>query len=128
MERKEFLDTVKAIFGDKVIVKQLEISADDAEKLKMSAEDINAYPAQAWIPEKDGMYRCPYCDAALGGLFSSFEWGFVHGIGFCSKCGKVEFRYYHYVTERDKAKHGQCRRLELFAVCGLSDKLAQSEA
>lgn len=118
MTREEFFEAAEETFGDRIIVKQLKISNEDAKKLKMSADDINAYPAQAWIPEKEGAYRCPHCDSPLGGPFGSFTWGIAHGIGFCSSCKKVEIRYYHYVTEREKTKHGQARRLELFAVCG----------
>ena len=124
MEREEFLTVVKEVFGDKVIVEQLKISDEDAEKLRVSAEDVNVYPAQAWVVVRDGHYRCPRCDSPLGGLFGSFAWGIQHGVGLCSECNKVQFRYYHYVTEREEEeelpvfKRKRRRHIELFAVCG----------
>lgn len=120
MEREEFLELAKERFGDKIIVQQLTIDDEDAEKLKLSAEDVNAYPAQAWIPETNGAYHCPNCNAQLGGFLGSFVWGIVHGIGRCSQCNEVEFRYYHYVTDLDKVKAGQSAQLRLFAVCGFA--------
>lgn len=123
MKDKDFLSIAGKIFGDKIRVGQMRISDEDAEKLKLKAEDVKAYPAQAWIPERNGAYRCPHCDASLGGLGGSFAWGIVHGIGYCSKCKEVEFRYYHYVAEKGKVGN---RRFALWAVCGISKKLIES--
>lgn len=137
MKREEFLDVVKDLFEGKIVVEQLKISDEDAEKLRVDAEDVRAYPAQAWVVVRDGHYRCPQCDHPLGGLSGSFTWGIQHGVGSCSRCGMVQFRYYHYVTERREessfttaayeAEQGHRRRIELFAVCGFSEELAAEE-
>lgn len=102
MNREEFLAAAEKEFGDKVVVQPLSVSEEDAEKLGLTKEAIEAYPPYAWIPERDGHYRCPVCDSPLGGLFGSFKWAIVHGEGECSACGKALFRYYHYVMMRGK--------------------------
>lgn len=127
MKREEFLGVVKEVFGDKVVIEQLKISDEVAQKLRVNPEDVRAYPAQAWVIE----HRCPHCNHVLGGLFGSFAWGLQHGVGYCSKCEKVQFRYYHYVTEKEEFngvwKKSPRRRIELFAVCGFSQELVEEE-
>jgi len=75
----------------------------------LTKKEMERYPAQAWLVTD---YKCPNCDADLFGLFGSFTWGMIHGIGFCSHCKKVELRYYHYPIKN--------KRFELLSVCGFS--------
>ena len=123
MTREQFLESAQRTFGNKIIVQQLTISEEDAARLKLNAKDVNTYPAQAWLVGKDGAYYCPHCGAQLGGVLGSFAWDVIHGIGRCTSCDKVDFRYYHYVTDLDKLEPGQSAQLRLFAVCGFSKEI-----
>lgn len=56
----------------------------------VTREDIESY-RQVWLLKN----VCPKCGSELGGIFGSFEWGIVHGCGYCSEC-KTSFQLYHY--------------------------------
>jgi len=111
---KDFLKLAKKKFDKKkIITRRLKVSIEDAKKIGLTKTAIERYQAQAWIPLTiDKGYLCPNCDAVLGGIFGSFQWGICHGIGFCNNCKKIEFRYYHYV------KKGKPPALQLFALSG----------
>lgn len=113
MEQKEFFELAKETFGNKVNVNVLTISDEELEKLNksygtyFSKSDIFAYGKHVWLIGDD----CPHCGESLFGLFGGFQWGIVHGEGYCSNCDKVAFRYYHYVLDGSKP-------LQLFSVVG----------
>lgn len=108
MDRVEFLYAAVGKFGKRIslapmnfpghrfTIKAQSLSQPDNEEL---VKGMSSYPLQAWLLPKEGeeLMTCPECNTAISGLFGSFEWGIIHGIGFCNKCKKVEFRYYHYV-------------------------------
>lgn len=107
-----FLDTIAKQFGDKVVIRTITLSDDSLAKLNkklgtnITHQDLADYGVWPWLLGED----CPNCGEPLLGLFGRFTWHEIqHGDGVCSNCGKVEFRYYHYVR-------GQ--RLSALAVIG----------
>ena len=110
IKNEEFLNLAKNRYGDKIIVKRIGFvyRGNTRKKDLVFAKAIKKYPEQAWVKEA----KCPECDAELGGLFGSFTWGIIHGIGYCSKCEKTEFKYYHYPLEKSYQK------IEAFALIG----------
>ena len=113
MKREEFFKLAKETFGDKVSVNGLTISDENLAKLNsaprtcFSRDDIESYGEHVWLIGND----CPRCGESLYGLFGVFQWGIVHGKGTCSNCKKVEFQYYHYVSDNSEP-------IKLFSVIG----------
>jgi hypothetical protein len=97
MDSEEFCRVAEETFSGKVMIQSLTVKLDAAElaRLPWTKEEIEAYPKQVWV--MDG--QCPVCGAELGAFFGSFQWGLVHGEGFCSQCNKAAFRYYHYIVK-----------------------------
>jgi hypothetical protein len=64
-------------------------------------EYLNAFLAPVFDDEKTHV-KCPCCGSRVYGggildaLLGTFEWGIVHGDGFCSRC-KWPIRMYHFV-------------------------------
>jgi hypothetical protein len=110
----EFYNLACGKFGaDKFSIKPIQISDESLDRFKVdfnapdvTREQIEHY-RQVWLKEN----KCPNCGADLTGLFSSFNWGIVHGEGYCSECKKVEFRLYHYIG-------GAKKPFEAYALCG----------
>ena len=108
---KKFLDLASKKFGDKVQITSIKVeeSVEEIEqRVRATKEEIEAYPKQAWLKET----KCPNCDAELMGLFGMFQWGIAHGIGFCGKCKKVDFKFYHYIGKG---------KIDHLAIVGFSD-------
>jgi len=105
MKQDGFNALAKERYGDKITVTTARISAEAQELIKeklhmeITPEEIEAYGEHAWV--EGG--KCPECGAELRWYF---EWGFVHGVGACTKCKKTEFRYYHYIHEKGPPCHG----------------------
>ena len=57
----------------------------------LKKDDFDKYKA-IWILNNE----CPNCSASLS---FSFEWGIIHGEGYCSSCKKVGIKYYHYIGD-----------------------------
>lgn len=111
---KQFIKDVVEKFGEKVNVRLLSFSQDSLDRINailikdrqehqfdgefkpLTNQDFENYGEMAWL--QDGEH-CPQCGAKLLGLFGSLQWTVRHGVGQCSECGQVEFRYYHYVGE-----------------------------
>jgi len=99
-EFDEFAKLAEKEFGDKIVIDVASISQENLDKINrefdshITQDDILNYGKQVWL-KNDG--KCPVCDSDLLGIFGSFEWGIIHGIGFCSSCNKINFRYYHYI-------------------------------
>ncbi len=137
MKREQFNQLAKATFGDKVIIRGIDItdealaelnakmkSAYEAAMLKdpgpfppfvpYKREDLDSYPEYPWVVGDN----CPVCNTPLDGLFGSFAWGMIHGEGYCTECRHHKqgtyFRLYHYVTER-------ARPLVGYALVGFPD-------
>lgn len=97
MNHAEFLVAAKERYGDKITVAPVHVSDEQLEAAKARygdtiVEDLAAYGEHAWVLHG----RCPECDAELEW---SFQWGMIHGEGYCRTCEKVWFRYYHYVRK-----------------------------
>lgn len=98
---KEFFESAKKEFGDKINIITLDIPQEQIDKVNeqcschLTSEDLKNYGEQAWLMEN----KCPVCGAELLGFFGSFEWGIAHGVGHCSNCNKVSLRYYHYIGD-----------------------------
>lgn len=99
-KNEDFLNLAKSRYGDKVIIKKITYKGNARKKDLVFAKAVKAYPEQAWV--KEGI--CPECDAELGGLFGTFTWSIIHGIGYCALCEKTEFRFYHYPLEESNQK------------------------
>lgn len=99
-EFQEFYDLAVKTFGEKFTMKPIQISDEELEKFNkefggtVAKEDFEKYEA-VWILEN----RCPSCGSELDGLFGSFEWGIIHGVGRCCECKKVSIRAYHYIKD-----------------------------
>jgi hypothetical protein len=100
METDEFARLAIDRFGDKVIysglvVNEVDLNLYNAENsTNHTAEHFLNYK-KVWLTEN----KCPNCGTELLGLFGSFTWGIIHGMGFCSSCKKAEFQYYHYIND-----------------------------
>ena len=107
----DFNKLVLERYGDKVSISGIENLSDEIVGLYGQAWVYAAheYPEKAWLREP----KCPECDTELGGLFGVFTWGIQHGCGYCSHCGKVSFRFYHYPLE------GSSHRFTGYAVIGI---------
>jgi hypothetical protein len=117
---EEFSNHAVEKFGDKIVIKTLNISNEEIEKInlqlkesgtdydqELTIKDFEDYGSQVWLIGT----KCPECDSELLGLFGSFEWGIQHGIGHCGNCDEVTFRYYHYI--------GNCKRpFRIFSIVG----------
>lgn len=113
MEINEFNNLAKEKFGDKIVVCKLNVDIAEMQKINayrgynLKQEYFQKYDELPWLKTT----KCPSCDSELLGMFGSFRWGIIHGVGFCSNCNNVEFQYYHYFG-KDKY------RIEMFSVCG----------
>ena len=95
MKKDEFRRLALDKYGDKILVQQIKPGDKVKEAQPKFAEAIGNYPAQPWLVGD----KCPECGADLGGLFGSFAWSMIHGIGYCNSCEKVELQLYHYPIE-----------------------------
>ena len=122
MEQGHFLKLAEKRFGDKIAVSRLNVSDEDAARLNLTKEQIEAYPEHAWIVERNGHYRCPVCDSPLGGLFGSFAWGLVYGQGTCTHCKKARFQYYHHIVPAretlEMPREDRPKLIQAFALTG----------
>ena len=97
---QEFYDLATKEFGEKFTIKTIQMSDEDLVKFNtefncnVTINEIQEYE-QVWLLED----KCPQCGSELFGLFGSFTWEIVHGIGHCSECKSVQFRYYHYIGD-----------------------------
>jgi len=91
-----FFRAAEETFGDKININSLNTDEKSAKILGLSKDKIESYPKMAWVPSN----KCPSCDSDLLGWTGSFQWGIVHGQGFCSSCKKASFQYYHYIDDR----------------------------
>ena len=98
MELEEFAKLAAEKFGDKVVFSSIKTNQSDLDLYNAeigtnyTVEDFENYK-QVWVVSD----KCPNCDADLLGMFGSFEWGIVHGVGTCRSCNKVSLQYYHYI-------------------------------
>lgn len=95
---EDFYKAATEKFGEKFTIKEIQVTDEQLDNfnaqstVKITRENIQEYK-ECWLLEN----KCPNCGAELGGLFGSFEWGIVHGVGKCSECNEVSFRLYHYI-------------------------------
>jgi len=57
---------------------------EDKKIPKKEIEKINKYLSNFAKPNKD--LKCFKCSEKLGGFFGTFQYGIVHGEGYCSNC------------------------------------------
>ena len=101
MNRKEYNDLAKSIFGERVSVHGLDhklvndfIAAHrEGGNIDPVTEDECAeYGEYPWVV--DG--KCAICGRPLQGYFA---WGIRHGCGTCQYCKGASYRYYHRVRD-----------------------------
>lgn len=107
----EFIEAAKERYGEKVAVL-------DREELTKVASEKAGYDVGPMVEKWGDMLvmpgdKCPECGWDLGGILGSFQWGIVHGEGFCANCRKTEFRLYHCLKDQD--------RLTFFELIGFSN-------
>lgn len=95
MKPEDFHKRAIEKYGDKINVMQIKPGPKMAKMMPAFAKAVENYPEQAWLIKNE----CPECEAGLEGLFSSFTWGNIHGVGTCGVCTKVFLRLYHYPLE-----------------------------
>jgi hypothetical protein len=92
---EEFSKYAVEEFGDIFYIGRIHVSEETVAKINnekninLTVKNFEDYTPQVWLKSN----ICPKCKAELLGLFGSFDWGLEHGIGFCSHCNEVEFRY-----------------------------------
>lgn len=96
MEFDDFYKLACETFGeDKFTIKPKFLTNIEELNFKyecnLTQEDFDNYKA-VWILGN----QCPSCEQSLS---FSFEWGIIHGSGFCSSCKKVGIKYYHYIGD-----------------------------
>ena len=89
-------------FGEVFFLGELNISQDQIDEINkakgchLTKQDFLDKGKKVILLEP----KCPKCRSDLGGLFGTFNWGLVHGTGYCSKCeNQIIFRCYHYIGE-----------------------------
>lgn len=95
-EFEEFYRLACEEFGeDKFTIKPIQISEEDLEKFNkqsnshVTLEDLQKVK-EVWLMKDE----CPRCNDGVN-LGFYFEWGMIHGYGYCIHC-KTRFKYYHY--------------------------------
>jgi hypothetical protein len=99
----DFYKSACSKFGDdKFTILPIQVTDENLENFNIGEEfpitkdDLESYRA-VWLLKP----ICPKCSSELNGLFGSFSWGIVHGVGKCSDCGTL-FRLYHYIGHAKK--------------------------
>jgi hypothetical protein len=102
---EEFAQLAEEKFGEKVMYAPININEKTLDLINnrpnpnyekrelLTKEDFTNYPKQVWLVGN----KCPICGSDLLGIFGVFEWGIIHGTGFCSSCNKINFQFYHYI-------------------------------
>jgi hypothetical protein len=126
LTKDEFFKVVQQRFPGKVYLGKMRPFTEEsnAEGIRQFGFDLwfryrvaaEEYPAQAWLLGSE----CPNCGAGLLGFEGSFTWGITRGEGYCSRCKKVQFQYYHNLLEGELPMQG-------FAVIGYSEEEAGVE-
>lgn len=125
MESKQILNFEEAVllkFGNKVKYDYLHINQftidllnkqddeydennkyDDSKYKNLTIKDIEDYGKHLWLNNKNTRNNpcCPRCNAVLiaTGFTGAFDWNSLNhnGLGHCSNCKCVEFKYYHFL-------------------------------
>jgi hypothetical protein len=99
----EFVKAAVEEFGDDVfILGDLNIPQEQIDQINkdkdcnLTTQDFIDLGKKVLLKEP----KCPRCGHDLGGIFGSFNWGIIHGVGYCTECETSPmFRWYHYVGD-----------------------------